>query len=633
MNYEFLATSKKDMKHKGISQFDFVYVLGDAYVDHPSFGVAIITRLLEKHGFSVGIIAQPDWRNDESITILGEPRLAFLVSSGNVDSMVNHYTVNKKKRSEDVYSPGGKSGHRPDRAVIVYSNLIRKTYKKTAIILGGIEASLRRLAHYDYWSNRVKRSILLDSGADLISYGMGEHSIIEIAECLDSGLDIADITYIAGTVCKAKTLDAFYEPILLPTYEEVANDTSKYADSFYLQYQNTDPFTARILVEAYDGQGYIVQNPPAKPLTTREMDDIYALDYTRAYHPMYNDKGGVPAFKEVQFSLTANRGCFGNCSFCALSFHQGRIVQNRSEESLIQEALTYTQDVSFKGFIHDVGGPTANFTHPACKRQLKSGVCKNKQCLYPKPCKELDTSHAAYVALLRKLRALPKIKKVFIRSGIRFDYLLADKSDTFLNELVEHHVSGQLRVAPEHVTDKVLKIMGKPIHQVYQDFVHKFNACDKKIGKRQYVVPYFMSSHPGSTLRDAVELAEYIRDMNFMPEQVQDFYPTPSTLSTCMYYTGINPITKERVYVPKSAHEKAMQRALMRFKAPQNYDLVVEALKKVGRMDLIGFGERCLVRPRRVEKGNGKGNNVKGRGVKKKLKRAIRNVHKKGGGV
>ena len=599
---EFLAISKKDMKSKGIKQFDFVYVSGDAYVDHPSFGTAIITRLLEKYGYSVGIIAQPDWRDDSSIAILGEPRLGFLVSSGNVDSMVNHYTVNKKRRSNDAYSPSGEIGHRPDRAVVVYSNLIRKAYKRVPIILGGIEASLRRLAHYDYWSNQVKRSILLDSGANIISYGMGEHSIIEIAEALSSGLNIDDITFIAGTVCRVKSLDAFYKPVLLPSYEEVVSDKAKYADSFYLQYQNTDAQTAQVLAEAYERQGYIVQNPPAQPLTTREMDDIYALDYTRTYHPMYNSKGGIPALSEVLFSLTANRGCFGNCSFCALSFHQGRIVQNRSDESLVEEAIEFTKDVAFKGYIHDVGGPTANFAHPACKRQLTKGACKDKQCLYPTPCKHLDTSHAKYVSLLRKLRALPKVKKVFIRSGIRFDYLLADKDKTFLNELVKYHISGQLRVAPEHVADNVLKVMGKPKHAVYQQFVHDFNACDKAMGTKQYVLPYFMSSHPGCGLREAVELAEYIRDMKFTPEQVQDFYPTPGAMSTCMYYTGINPLTKESVYVPKSAHEKAMQRALLNFKAPQNYDLVVEALRKIGREDLIGFGGKCLVAPRKIKK-------------------------------
>ena len=605
-NQEFLATSRKEMKRKGITQFDFVYVSGDAYVDHPSFGAAIITRLLEKYGYSVGIIAQPDWRDDKSIAILGEPRLGFLVSSGNVDSMVNHYTVNKKRRGTDSYSPGGKIGHRPDRAVVVYSNLIRKTYKKTPIILGGLEASLRRLAHYDYWSNQFKRSILLDSGADLISYGMGEHSIIEIAESLDSGLDIADITYIAGTVCKVKTLDAFYEPLVLPTYEEMLNDKEKYADSFGVQSQNIDPFTARVLAEGYERQGYIVQNPPSKPLTTREMDDIYALDYTREYHSMYNDKGGVPALDEIRFSLTANRGCFGNCSFCALSFHQGRIVQNRSEESLLAEAVEYTKDSNFKGYIHDVGGPTANFAHPACKKQLKKGTCKDRQCLYPTPCKNLDTSHSAYVSLLRKLRTLPRVKKVFIRSGVRFDYVLADKDKTFLNELVRYHISGQLRVAPEHVADNVLKIMHKPGHQTYQKFIHEFNACDKKMGKKQYAMPYFMSSHPGCGLREAVELAEYIRDMKFTPEQAQDFYPTPGAVSTCMYYTGINPLTKEAVYVPRSSKEKAMQRALLNFKAPYNYDLVVEALKKTGRMDLIGFGEKCLIAPRKINKNRNK---------------------------
>ena len=619
------------MKRAGIIQLDFVYVVGDAYVDHPSFGAAIITRLLEKHGFSVGIIAQPDWRDDNSITILGEPRLGFIVSSGNMDSMVNHYTVAKKRRGQDAYSPGGQTGLRPDRAVIVYSNLIRKAFKMIPIILGGIEASLRRLAHYDYWSNQVKRSILLDSGADIISYGMGEHSIIEIAEALDSGLAIKDITYINGTVCKVKSLDSFYRPVLLPSFAEIVEDKVKYAKSFHMQYQNTDPFTAYTIVEDYQDQGYIVQNPPAKPLEATEMDDIYAFDYTRSYHPRYNEQGGVPALLEVQFSLTANRGCFGSCNFCALSFHQGRIVQRRSTASLVAEATVMTEDRAFKGYIHDVGGPTANFLHPSCAKQLGKGVCRNKQCLYPTPCHNLDASHQEYLELLKQLRDLPKVKKVFIRSGIRFDYLLADSDNTFLNELVKHHVSGQLRVAPEHVSSKVLALMGKPQHEIYQAFITKFNKCCQKMEKQQYAVPYFMSSHPGCDLNAAIELAEYIRDMKFMPEQVQDFYPTPGSLSTCMYYTELNPLTGEAVYVPKNAKEKAMQRALMGFRAPQNYDLVVAALNKAGRLDLIGFTDKCLVRPRKIK---AMANNKPGIGsgpskTKRKPRKAIRNIHKK----
>jgi len=623
-NSRFLPISRADMKREEIAQLDFVYVCGDAYVDHPSFGAAIITRVLEKFGFSVGIIAQPDWKNDKSITILGEPRLAFIVSSGNMDSMVNHYTVAKKRRGQDAYSPGGKMGLRPDRAVIVYSNLIRKTYKKTPIILGGIEASLRRLAHYDYWSNQVKRSILLDSGADIISYGMGEHSIVEIAEALQSGLAISDITYIAGTVCKAKTLDAFHHPIMLPSYELVVSDKEQYAESFKQQHQNTDPYTGRILIEEYQKQGYIIQNPPAPPLTTDEMDDIYAINYTRTYHPMYNSQGGVPALSEVQFSLTANRGCFGSCNFCALSFHQGRIVQSRSIDSVVAEAQIITKAADFKGYIHDVGGPTANFLHPSCQNQLAKGVCKDKQCLFPSPCQKLDSSHEKYILLLRQLRALPKVKKVFIRSGIRFDYLLADKDNVFLNELVEHHISGQLRVAPEHIANSVLKEMGKPKHDVYQSFVAKFEQCNSYMNKKQYLVPYFMSSHPGSGLKEAIELAEYIRDMKFTPEQVQDFYPTPGSLSTCIYYTGMNPLTKESIYVPRSSHEKAMQRALIQFRAPQNYDLVVEALKKAGRLDLLGFTPKCLVRPRKAN-----GNEGRRSDIKRKASKKIRNVHKK----
>ena len=601
MNQEFLCVSKKDMKRKGIGQFDFVYVLGDAYVDHPSFGAAIITRLLERHGFTVGIIAQPNWREDASITKLGEPKLGFIISSGNMDSMVNHYTVAKKRRSQDSYSPGGAIGLRPDRAVIVYSNLIRKTYKQTPIILGGIEASLRRLAHYDYWSNKVKRSILLDSGADIISYGMGEHSIIEVAEALASGIDIKDITFIDGTVYKTKKIDNLYRPILLPSYEKVVYDKAKYAESFCLQHQNTDPYTAKVLVEDYQTQGYVVQNPPAKPLSTSEMDDIYAFNYTRTYHPMYNGQGGVPALLEVQFSLTSNRGCFGSCNFCALSFHQGRIVQNRSTSSLVAEAITLTKMNDFKGYIHDVGGPTADFMHPSCQKQLEKGTCKERQCLTPTPCNKLDSSHTKYVTLLRTLRALPKVKKVFIRSGIRFDYVLADTDDAFMKELVEHHISGQLRVAPEHVSDKVLALMGKPKHEVYLQFTKMFDKYNSKTGKKQYIIPYMMSSHPGCDLTEAIKLAEYIRDMGYTPEQIQDFYPTPGALSTCIYYTGIHPLTQEKVYVPKSVGEKAMQRALIQYKVPRNYELVITALKKAGRMDLIGFAPKCLVRPRKIK--------------------------------
>lgn len=591
------------MEARGWEQLDFVYVTGDAYVDHSSFGTAIISRLLESRGYRVGIIPQPDWRRKESIAVLGEPRLGFLVSAGNMDSMVNHYTVAKKHRQKDSYSPGGKMGLRPDRAVIVYSNLIRQTFKKTPIILGGIEASLRRMAHYDYWENKVKHSILIDSGADLISYGMGEHSIIEIAEALDSGIPVAEITYVAGTVYKCKDLSRAYDPIVLPSYEEVKENKMSYAKSFAIQYQNTDPFTAGTMAESYGNKGYVIQNPPALPLTQNEMDDVYDLPYVGSYHPMYEKDGGIPALEEIRFSLTSNRGCFGSCSFCALTFHQGRILQTRSHESILKEAVHMTEEKDFKGYIHDVGGPTADFRQPSCQKQLTRGVCKNRHCLFPEPCKNLTADHKDYVSLLRKLRNLPKVKKVFVRSGVRFDYVLADPDKTFLNELAKYHVSGQLRVAPEHVSNQVLKYMGKPSHEVYQKFLEEFDKANQKAGLQQFAVPYFMSSHPGCTMKEAVKLAEYVRDLGFTPEQVQDFYPTPSTLSTCMYYTGIHPLTGEKVYVPKNAHEKSIQRALMQYKNPANRELVLEGLKIAGRMDLVGYGEKCLIRP--IREGHG----------------------------
>ncbi|WP_455503328.1 YgiQ family radical SAM protein [Blautia sp.] len=600
---QFLPVTKKDMEARGWEQLDFVYVTGDAYVDHSSFGTAIISRLLESRGYKVGIIPQPDWRRKESIAVLGEPRLGFLVSAGNMDSMVNHYTVAKKHRQKDSYSPGGKMGLRPDRAVIVYSNLIRQTFKKTPIILGGIEASLRRMAHYDYWENKVKHSILIDSGADLISYGMGEHSIIEIAEALDSGIPVAEITYVAGTVYKCKDLSRAYAPIVLPSYEAVKEDKMSYAKSFAIQYQNTDPFTAGTMAESYGNKGYVIQNPPALPLTQNEMDDVYDLPYVGSYHPMYEKDGGIPALEEIRFSLTSNRGCFGSCSFCALTFHQGRILQTRSHESILKEAVHMTEEKDFKGYIHDVGGPTADFRQPSCQKQLTRGVCKNRHCLFPEPCKNLTADHKDYVSLLRKLRNLPKVKKVFVRSGVRFDYVLADPDKTFLNELAKYHVSGQLRVAPEHVSNQVLKYMGKPSHEVYQKFLEEFDKANQKAGLQQFAVPYFMSSHPGCTMKEAVKLAEYVRDLGFTPEQVQDFYPTPSTLSTCMYYTGIHPLTGEKVYVPKNAHEKSIQRALMQYKNPANRELVLEGLKIAGRMDLVGYGEKCLIRP--IREGHG----------------------------
>ena len=645
MNGGFLPVSRKEMKERGWDQVDFVYISGDAYVDHPSFGHAIITRLLESRGYRVGIIAQPDWKTPDSVTVFGEPRLGFLVSAGNMDSMVNHYSVSKKRRKTDAYTPGGVMGKRPDYACVVYGNLIRQTYKKTPVILGGIEASLRRMAHYDYWSDKLKRSLLLDSGADILSYGMGEHSIIEIAEALDAGIPVEEITYINGTVVKEKNLDSVYDAEILPSFEELKADRLTYARSFYTQYLNTDAFNGKRLVEPYSDHLYVVQNPPALPLTEMEMDDIYSLPYMRTYHPSYEALGGVPAISEIRFSLISNRGCFGGCSFCALTFHQGRIIQTRSHQSLLDEARQITQEKDFKGYIHDVGGPTANFRHPSCKKQLKYGVCKNRQCLFPTPCKNLNADHSDYVQLLKELRAIPKVKKVFIRSGIRFDYLLKEEDGTFLRELCEYHVSGQLKVAPEHVAAPVLSLMGKPEHKVYEQFTEEFYKMNKKIGKEQYLVPYLMSSHPGSTLKEAVELAEYCRDLGYMPEQVQDFYPTPSTLSTCMYYTGVDPRTMKPVYVPKSPHEKAMQRALIQYRNPELYDLVSEALHKAGRTDLIGFGPKCLIRPRKFadQKKDERERNSSQKTARssrrtaahgesrteKKKKKSIRNVHRK----
>lgn len=631
MENKFLPVSRREMEERGWDQVDFVYISGDAYVDHPSFGHAIITRLLEAHGYRVGIIAQPDWKDKNSITVFGEPRLAFLVSAGNMDSMVNHYSVSKKRRSQDAYTPGGVMGKRPDYACVVYGNLIRQTYKKTPVILGGIEASLRRLAHYDYWSDRLKRSVLLDSGADLISYGMGERSIVEIADALNAGIRVEDLTYIDGTVCKVKDREAIYDAVELPAYSELQKDRLRYAESFYTQYCNTDPFTAKRLIEPYSEHVYVVQNPPAKPLSQTEMDDVYALPYMRTYHPMYEKDGGIPAISEVKFSLISNRGCFGACSFCALTFHQGRIIQTRSHESLIEEAKLLTEEPDFKGYIHDVGGPTANFRHPACDKQLTHGACKHRQCLFPKPCKNLNVDHKDYLKLLRSLREISKVKKVFIRSGIRFDYVMADPDDTFMRELCEYHVSGQLKVAPEHIADPVLQMMGKPENSVYRAFTEKYKKINEQLGKKQYLVPYLMSSHPGSTLKEAVALAEYLRDLGYMPEQVQDFYPTPSTISTCMYYTGVDPRTMKPVYVPKSPHEKAMQRALIQYRNPKNYELVMEALKKAGREDLIGFGKHCLIRPRQTKEDRyfAKKRQQSKEAAAPRKKKTIRNTHKK----
>lgn len=635
MIHDFLPISRADMEKRGWDQCDFVYITGDAYVDHPSFGTAIISRLLESRGYKVGIISQPDWKEDGSIAILGEPRLGFLVSSGNMDSMVNHYSVSKKRRKTDAYTPGGVMGRRPDYAAVVYSNLIRRTFPKAPIIIGGIEGSLRRLAHYDYWSNKLKHSILVDSQADLISYGMGEHSIVEIADALDSGLDIKDITFINGTVYKTSSLESVYDAQILPSFDQMKADKNVYAESFYTQYLNTDAVTGKRLVEPYRDNLFVVQNPPAKPLTMEEMDDVYGLPYMRASHPSYEKDGGVPAFSEIKFSLISNRGCFGSCSFCALTFHQGRVIQARSHESLVEEATLLTKEKDFKGYIHDVGGPTANFRYPACEKQLTHGACKNRQCLFPTPCKNLKADHTDYIQLLRKLREIPNVKKVFIRSGIRFDYLLADSSKQFLKELCQYHVSGQLKVAPEHVSDAVLTRMGKPENKVYRQFCDEYKKMNEKLGLKQYLVPYLMSSHPGSTLKEAVELAEYLRDLGYMPEQVQDFYPTPSTISTCMYYTGLDPRTMKPVYVPTNPHEKAMQRALIQYRRPENRPLVEEALRLAGRTDLIGYGPKCLIRPEKgVHSGKDREKTVQdsrkgGAKNRQEPKKTIRNVHKK----
>ena len=639
MSHQFLPLCKEDMQERGISQFDFVYVVGDAYVDHPSFGHAVISRVLESHGYTVGIIAQPDWKDKKSIDIYGEPRLAFLISAGNMDSMVNHYYVSKKRRSMDAYTPGGEVNKRPDRATAVYGNLIRRTYKNTPIIIGGIEASLRRMAHYDYWSDSFKRSLLLDAQADLLLYGMGEKSIVEVADALNSGIQVSDLGFIKGTVYKTRDISGLYDEVHLPDYDTMKQDKLEYAKSFNIQYENTDPFTGKVLVEGYPGGLYVVQNPPQEPLNREEMDAIYELPFVRTYHPSYEEKGGVPAINEIQFSLISNRGCFGGCNFCALTFHQGRIVQSRSHESILKEAEQMTKEKGFKGYIHDVGGPTANFRHPSCEKQLKVGVCKHRQCLTPTPCKNLTVDHSDYRDLLRKLRGLPGVKKVFIRSGIRFDYLMQDQDDSFFRELVQYHVSGQLKVAPEHISDAVLCRMDKPANRVYERFQRKYKEINSKLGLKQYLVPYLMSSHPGSTLKEAIELAEYLRDMGYMPEQVQDFYPTPSTMSTVMYYTQVDPRDMKPVFVCKNPHEKAMQRALIQYRNPKNYELVREALLKAHREDLIGFDRHCLIRPkgdetRKADAARGRQNwEKKGkpdhRERKRKPKKTIRNVHKR----
>ncbi|MBQ7986499.1 MAG: YgiQ family radical SAM protein [Clostridia bacterium] len=603
---DFLPVNRGDMERRGWDQLDFLYISGDAYVDHPSFGHAIIMRVLENAGYKVGIIAQPNWQGTKDFKRLGRPRLGVLVSAGNIDSMVNHYTAAKKRRSEDLYSPGGKAGMRPDRATIVYCNRIREVFGDIPILIGGVEASLRRFAHYDYWDDKVRRSILLDSRADILMYGMGERQIVELADCLASGMDVKDITYIKGT-CYLSDTDDIYDSIKIPSFEECFESKKAYAEATKLQHLEQNPYRGKTVVQKH-GDKYLVQNPPQEPLSREELDRTYDLFYMKNYHPMYEKHGGVPAITEVKFSIASSRGCFGSCNFCALAFHQGRIVTSRSQESILKEAEEMTKLPDFKGYIHDVGGPTANFRFPACKKQLTQGACKDRQCLYPTPCKNMEISHKEYGELLEKLRSVKGVKKVFIRSGIRFDYLINDKNDKFFYDLVKHHVSGQLKVAPEHISDNVLKYMGKPSNDVYKRFSEKYKKINEQLGKKQYLVPYLMSSHPGSTLSDAIRLAVYLRENGINPQQVQDFYPTPGTISTCMFYTGIDPMTGKSVYVPKSPKEKAMQRALLQFAKPENRRLIEEALRIADRTDLIGYGPRCLIRP---WKENRDGKNIK----------------------
>jgi uncharacterized radical SAM protein YgiQ len=607
---KFMPISKEDLKARGIEQLDFIIVSGDAYVDHPSFGTAIIGRTLESEGYTVGIIPQPDWRSNEDFSKLGRPRLAFLVNSGNIDSMVNHYTASKKKRSDDLYSPGGKAGYRPDRALIVYCNKIREAFKDIPVIIGGIEASLRRFSHYDYWDNKVRRSILMDCKADLLIYGMGEKTILQVANLLNYGMSVGKMTDVKGTTYISKDISNLKNYVEVPSFEQVAESKASYGEAYKLEYYEQDPIRGKTVVQKH-GDRYIVQNPPQDPLTVEEMDVSYNLSYTRTYHPIYENDGGIPAINEVKFSITSHRGCYGSCSFCALTFHQGRIIQNRSQDSIVDEAKLLTNMKDFKGYIHDVGGPTANFRHRSCKIQDEHGACKNKQCMFPSPCKNLIVSHSEYLDTLRKVRTLPGVKKVFIRSGIRYDYLIYDKNLDFFEELCKHHISGQLKVAPEHVSDKVLAQMGKPTKEVYNRFVKKYHEVNKKVNKNQFLVPYLMSSHPGSDLNAAIELALYIKDMGYTPEQVQDFYPTPGSISTTMYYTGFNPITGEKVYVPKDPKEKNMQRALLQFKKPENYNLVREALIKANREDLIGHGKNCLIPPTAPSKSKSKAINPK----------------------
>ena len=595
MGSGFLPVTREDMNKRGWDSCDFVLISADAYVDHPSFAMAIISRVLEDKGYRVGIISQPDWKDPDAFRVLGKPDLAFLISAGNIDSMVSHYTVNHKLRRQDAYSPGGKSGLRPDRPSIVYTSMARQAYKGVPVIIGGLEPSLRRLSHYDYWSDKVRRSMLLDSKADLLMYGMGESSMVSIAEALKAGRSPADLKNFRGTVCAVSSQDLLpSDCLILPSYEEVSTDKRAYAESFQIQYHNTDPVLAKSLAEPC-GKRFVLQNPPSFPISRENMDKVYALPYMRKSHPMYDSEGGIPALKEVEFSLEHNRGCFGSCNFCAITFHQGRIVSSRSHSSVLDEAKRLISLPGFKGYIHDVGGPTANFRKPACSKQLKYGACQDRSCLTPDPCRNLDADHRDYLDLLRKLRKLNGVKKVFVRSGIRFDFMLQDKNEKFFRELCEYHISGQLKVAPEHVSPRVLKAMNKQKHPVYRKFMKRFAELNRELGKKQYLVPYFISSHPGSSLKDAIMLAEFMKETRFIPDQVQDFYPTPGTISTCMYYTGLDPETMQDIPVARKEREKKMQRALLQFNRPENYRLVKEALQKEGRTDLIGNGPRCLI--------------------------------------
>ncbi|MBD7910327.1 YgiQ family radical SAM protein [Clostridium cibarium] len=627
---DFLPISKEDMKKHNIDVLDFILVTGDAYVDHPSFGTAIIGRTLESQGFTVGIIAQPDWHNTDDFKKLGTPRYGFLVNSGNIDSMVNHYTAAKKKRHDDLYSPGGKSGFRPDRAVIVYCNRIREAFKDIPIVIGGIEASLRRFAHYDYWSNKVRRSILLDSKADLLIYGMGEKTIIQIAELFKYGATISNMTSIKGTCYLTKDIEKLDNYIICPSYEDVANNKDSYGEAYKIQYYEQDNIRGKGIIQKH-GDRYLVQNSPQDSLTNEEMDFTYDLPFMRTYHPTYESEGGIPAIKEVKFSITSHRGCYGSCSFCALTFHQGRVIQTRNADSIIDEAKLLTNLSDFKGYIHDVGGPTANFRHRACKTQAEHGTCRNKQCMFPKPCKNLIIDHTEYLSVLKRIRSINGIKKVFIRSGIRYDYLIHDKNESFFKELCEHHISGQLKVAPEHVAPKVLAQMGKPTRAVYDRFVNKYFEINKRINKKQFLVPYLMSSHPGSDLNAAIELAQYVKQMGYTPEQVQDFYPTPGSLSTTIYYTGVNPLTGEKVYTPKTQEEKNMQRALIQFAVPKNYEIVKKALIMAGREDLIGNGKDCLIpaTPPKFSKNNKKPPNSHNASTNYSKKTSNRSNHSK----